>query len=135
MSGFIVAQADAIAPASAEFTFDHPDVTDKVGPSWVSIDCWTHTADAVGAAGSVLVCEIEYTDPTGQVILIQTGPIGLDDSTAKRGVPATFMERLDTSSPLIFRTTLFGSAGSALVSYRVLFPQSDNIQVNNLVPV
>lgn len=129
----LVAKADGITPATADFTLDHPDVNELVGPYWVSVQAWTHTAD--GAAGA-LVARMEYDDPTGQTRTVEISAISLADGSDIKQVGPSPIERENGTSNFRFRTELFGSAGTALVSYRLIITQADvcSLQTLTLVP-
>lgn len=117
--GLYLKSADAIAPATASFDFNGiPDLA--VGPFWVSFAFWVDTDD--GAAGA-FTCDINYTDPAGAPRVISGVPISLADPTGFYTQPVQMVARQSSSSLWTFDTTLIGSAGTALVSYRVMhFP-------------
>lgn len=130
----LVAKADGVAPATEEFTLDHPSVTDKVGPFLVALESWTHTAD--GSANGYQV-SLEYVDPVGVTRVVQTSGLDLADPEGINVTQVTLIERLSDVSNFKFKTLVLGSGGSALVSYRLAITPADvcDIQTLALIPV
>ncbi len=132
----LVAKADGVVPVSGDFTFDHPSVTEKQGPFWVSLQVSVHTDDPLAAGGFKVA--VEYVDQVGETVLAETSAIALNATASKTNALGPFpLERLTDVSSLIFRTTLLGPAGDALVSYRVVMTPADScdIQALYLIPV
>ena len=129
----LVASENGIVPATANFTLDHPDVNELVGPYWVSLQAWPHTSDVLAGA---FVIALEYDDPTGQTRTVENGVVTLADGAAINQIGPTPIERENGTSNFRVRTTLFGLASSALVSYRVMITQADvcSLQTLTLVP-
>jgi hypothetical protein len=129
-----VAAADGVSPDNGEFTLDHPYVADVAGPFWASVQSWVHTDDPSAGA---FHCWLEYTDPTGQTRTVDHSVISLSDPAAINQSQVMPVVRLSNVSNLKFKTERFGSAGSSLVSYRLMITMADecSIQTLGLTPV
>lgn len=113
---------DGVAPATATYDFNTAtQFQDQVGPYWVSLLAWVDTADLAATGG--LNFQMTHKDPSGIDIVSPTiqGNLILNDSTSRFETAPVMVQRFDGSARWDLDTTvIIGSAGSALVSYRMM---------------
>jgi hypothetical protein len=116
---------EGIAPANMQIDFR--DIAAEAGPFWLSFDYWTHTPDV--SAGAI-TGDINWVDPTSGARVKNGGGCDLTDAAGRNTENSVFMVQLeDGVVPFTFDMVLSGSAGSALISVRLVL-QKDQAQVD-----
>lgn len=118
MSVLYVRARDNVTPDN--FVVDFNDVVDTPGPYMIGVAAWVSTADAAAGAQDFV---IDYEDPTAnvrQAVFGATMRIFLNDPTSQFATDMVLLQRLSGSSLWTFTGILSGSAGSALISYRIM---------------
>lgn len=106
---------DAVVPAPS--VIDVNDVADTPGPYYVGFQYWIETADPL--AGGAFQIDIEYEDPTGALRVISGAGISFAIAGSLYTRPVEIIQRMSGSSIWRANVQVLGSAGSALVSYRI----------------
>lgn len=111
-----IKEVDAVTPSS--FVHDFNEIAAEIGPVWMSFDFWVHTADVLAGAFTM---DINWLDPTNQTRTINGSTISLGDATGRNSNNQVFaVQRLDGTALWEAASTLIGSAGSSLISYRLM---------------